>query len=88
MDSRDTASATFDVADPAGDAAGRAGLARAGRDGTAQGDDLHAGQAADPTAGNLTAGSLADRNLADASPTDASPRTPALRTPASRPAVW
>jgi LacI family transcriptional regulator len=58
VDSRDTASATFDVADPAVDAAGRAGLARAGRDGTAQGDDLHAGQAAGPAAASPAAGGL------------------------------
>ena len=64
MDSRDTASAAFDVARPAGDAAGRSGLARASRGGAAPGDDRHAEQAGDPAAngaeqaGGLTAGGL------------------------------
>jgi LacI family transcriptional regulator len=51
VDSRDTASAAFDVARPAGDAARRSGLARAGRGGAAPGDDHHAEQADDLAAG-------------------------------------
>ncbi|MGH3068985.1 MAG: LacI family DNA-binding transcriptional regulator [Streptosporangiaceae bacterium] len=59
MDSRDTASAAFDVASPVGDAAGRGGLARASRGEAAPGDGLHAGQADGLTGGGLTAGGLA-----------------------------
>jgi LacI family transcriptional regulator len=44
VDSRDTASAAFDVARSAGDAAGRSGLAHASRDGAAPGDGRHAEQ--------------------------------------------
>ena len=81
MDSRDTASAAFDVARPAGDAAGRSGLARASRGGAAPGDDRHAEQAGDPVAngaeqaggteqaGGLTLGAgLASRRSGPASP--------------------
>ena len=50
MDSRDTASAAFDVARPAGDAAGRDGLARTSQDGAAAGDGPHDGQASGLTA--------------------------------------
>jgi LacI family transcriptional regulator len=57
VDSGDTASAAFDVARPAGDAAGRSGLERASRGGVAPGDDRHAGQAGQ--AGDLAAGGLA-----------------------------
>ena len=45
MDSRDTASAAFDVARPAGDAARRAGVARASQDGAAQCEGRHAEEA-------------------------------------------
>jgi LacI family transcriptional regulator len=45
VDSRDTASAAFDVARPADDAARRGGLARASQDGAAQHDGRHAEQA-------------------------------------------
>ena len=51
MDSRDTASAAFDVARTAGDAAGRGGLPRARLGGTAPVDGRHAAQA-----GGLPAG--------------------------------
>jgi LacI family transcriptional regulator len=44
VDSRDTASAAFDVARSAGDAAGRSGLAHASGDGAAPGDGRHAEQ--------------------------------------------
>ncbi len=65
MDSRDTASAAFDVARPAGDAAGPSGLARAGRGEAAPGGSPHAGppgvtaadgaeQAGDPAANGAT----------------------------------
>jgi LacI family transcriptional regulator len=50
VDSRDTASAAFDAARPAGDAAGRRGLARTSRDGGGPGDGRHAGQAGGPAA--------------------------------------
>jgi LacI family transcriptional regulator len=51
VDSRDTASAAFDVARPADDAAGRSGLARAGRGGDGPGDGRHADQASGLAAG-------------------------------------
>jgi LacI family transcriptional regulator len=51
VDSRDTASAAFDAARPAGDAAGRTGLARASRGGSAPDDGPHAGQTSGPVAG-------------------------------------
>lgn len=67
MDSRDTASAAFDVARPAGDAAGRSGLARASRGGAAPGDDRHAEQAGDLAAGGAgQAGELAASNAGQA----------------------
>jgi LacI family transcriptional regulator len=65
VDSRDTASAAFDVARPAGDAAGRSGLARASRGGVAPEDDRHAEQAGGLTAGRAEqAGDLAAGELA------------------------
>jgi LacI family transcriptional regulator len=64
VDSRDTASAAFDVARPAGDAAARSGLARASRGGAAPGDDRHAEQASGLTAGRAEqAGELAAGGL-------------------------
>ena len=77
MDSRDTASAAFDVARPADDAAGRGGLARASRGGVAPGDDRHAEQA-----GGLAADSAVQ---ADGWPADSRPA--ASPAAVSRPAV-
>ena len=82
MDSRDTASAAFDVARPAGDAAGRSGLARASRGGAAPGDDRHAEQA-----GGLAAGRAEQARDAAGGDGQAGPagrRTPAGGEPHGR----
>jgi LacI family transcriptional regulator len=84
VDSRDTASAALDAARPVGDAAGRGGLARAGRGAAAPGDGRHAGRAdglpaADPgaagaeadgaeEAGGRTAGGRTGADLAAGGP--------------------
>ena len=75
MDSRDTASAAFDVARPADDAAGRGGLARASRGGAAPGDGRHAEQA-DGLAADVRS-----------RPTFAGDSRPAAHRGGSRPAV-